>query len=361
MLRKKKVDQSKNDDFFGDGNDDAAFEHEPMPDYEPVKKKTPRSRVLLLLLLLVAVAGGGYFYLLGPLVEPPPTPAVAPAPAPVRRPIPVQPPAANQGVKPAAPNAPAAALSPTPAATPVSPPAKPVATAVPAQPAASKPAPAAAAPAPAPASTAAPATTAPVGKQASPAVAAAPVAVKETPAPAAVKTAPAATPVEKTAPAAVAKVAPAPLAGKYTIEAGAFLVKANRQAAEKIIARLGFKPKITTIQRPVKMVRLRVGGPYTPMAAELKLAEIANLAPNAFSVPTGDQLVVYAGSFFLIDEARLLADKLFVEGIRVEEETARVPMPLEVVTFGSFSSKDAAAKAIKKAKAAGLQPVVIRK
>ncbi len=109
------------------------------------------------------------------------------------------------------------------------------------------------------------------------------------------------------------------------------------------------------------MIRLRVGGPYTPMAAELKLAELAAFTPDAFSVPTGDQLIVYAGSYFLIDEARILADKLYMEGIRVEEEKAQVTMPLEMVTFGSFSSKDAAAKTLAKAKSAGLKPIVIRK
>ncbi len=162
------------------------------------------------------------------------------------------------------------------------------------------------------------------------------------------------------APTAVA-AAPVPAAANYTIDAGAFLLKSNRLAAEKIIRRLGFQPQVKTMKRPVKMVRLRLGGPYTPMEAEAKLKEMAATAPDSFAVSKGDQMMVYAGSYHSLDQARVYADRLFQKGIRVEEEPAEVPMLLHLVTFGSFADKAEASEVLTKAKAAGLETTLLAK
>jgi hypothetical protein len=106
------------------------------------------------------------------------------------------------------------------------------------------------------------------------------------------------------------------------------------------------------------MTRLRLGGPYSPMDAEIKLQEVAAVAPNAFAAPQGGRRFVYAGSFHSLDQARVYADKLYSEGIEVEEENARVVMSLEVVSFDGLANQDEAATVMTKLKATGFEPAL---
>ncbi len=295
------------DGFFSEEVGEGGNEREPLAPEPPGKAKASPSRLLLLLLLLVVASAGGYFFLLSPTEEPPPAPSAA-----VRKAIPM------------------------PVKTPIS--------ADESQATVSVAAPTASAVAPAEVA----------HKEVAPPAVSAPEAAKPV---AAQATSMAEAPQEKAA-AGQNKMPPA-AAGKFEVEVGAFLFKANRQAAEKAVRQLGFEPKTISVSRPVEMIRLRLSGTYSPMDAEAKLQELAAITPDAFAVPQGEQMSLYAGSYYLLDQARVFADQLYGKGIEVEEEKAKVVMPLQVISFGSFADQAAATAAIGKLKKAGFEPVMV--
>lgn len=316
---------------FDEGDEDFSYDPLPTPPIKP-PSGGGRNRTLLLLLLLVVLCGAGvYFYLYGiPGMEPEPTPVPVAVKVPVT-PVP----------KPAAPPAPAVAPAPAPAAAP--------------KPASSAAAPATA-PATAPAVASAPApvsAAAPTGAVAKPAPVPAPV-----PAPAPVATAaPApAAPAAATTPAVQAKAKPQ--AGDYVLNAGAFLVKANLLDAERRVRRLGFEPRRTTVKRPVEMTRLRLGV-YPPAEAEARYRDLAAYYPSAFTLKQGDKVAVYVASHQDLNKARVFADELYLDGIRVVEEQAQVPMNMTLITFGNFPDKAAAEQELKRVRAAGLRDVKV--
>lgn len=262
--------------------------------------KGSRTRLLLLLLLLVVLGGAGYFFYFG-LPEPP---APAPPPVPVKK---------------------------KPIALPAPPPSAPAPEKVPvAAPAAGKEQPGkAAAVAPAPAA-AAPAVSAPTAAKA----------------PAAVKAAPPAAPARK-APVAVAT-------GPYTLQAGAFLLKENLRAAEQKVRLLGYEPRVQTVRRSMPMTRLRVGT-FPAEEGQARVQALAPQAPDAFCLRSGEQVTVYAASYYDLDRARIFADRLYEQGIRVEEEPAQVEVTVSMLSFGAFADRTAASEAAAKAKRAGLE------
>jgi hypothetical protein len=300
--------------------DEEPSDWDDMPSPEPPGEMQPepagtggsgrgsRTRPLLLVLLLVLALAGGYFYYVGQ----PESPAPAPPPSP---------PAKKTVALPAPPPA--------------------------AQPASKEPAPAAAN-APAPAKVAAPVPAAPV------------------PAAAAAKAPPAKTAAAPSAAAAKPQPAPAPAKAEgraavpgepYFLHGGAFVLKGNLQAAEKTVRRLGYEPHLQQVRRATPMTRLRVGY-FLPEQAEQRLREIRTLAPDAFTLRGGDGVFVYAGSFCDIDQARRFADRLYAQGVRVEEEPTEVVLPVSLLSFGSFPDRQSAEKAAEKARRAGLEATV---
>lgn len=290
------------------------------------KKKGSSTRILLLILLLVVAVAGAFFYF-GLSEEPE---VAAPAPVkkqPIAMPVPVAPPVPATETQPVAGTAQPVAV------------AAPVTAKVEAAPAG-------------PAAMQTESATGPVAKKAQPGT----EAVAVTPQPAApVAKVEAPTPTPMAAP--VAKAAAAPV-GKYTVDAGSFLLDANRREAEKVIGALGYPAEAVTVKRPIQMVRLRVGS-YPPADAEAKRAAISSFAPGAFTLPRGEEVVVYAGSYLDLDKARAFADRLFLNGVEVEEEKAEVPMKLVRITFGSFPDQEAARQAAARAQSAGLNAVVV--
>lgn len=151
---------------------------------------------------------------------------------------------------------------------------------------------------------------------------------------------------------------PAPTkAAPYALQGGAFLLKDNLRAAEATVRRLGYEPQVTTLRRTMPMTRLRVGG-FFVKEGEAKLASIKPLAPEAFLIRQDDFVLVYAGTYQDLDRARRAADRLYQQGIRVEEEPTTAEVALSLLTFGSFADRDAAEQAAVKARAAGLEAVV---
>ncbi len=180
-------------------------------------------------------------------------------------------------------------------------------------------------------------------KPAAPAVPA--VAVKSPP--------PAAAVVKKTA--AKKPVA----AGKYSIQAGAFVDHVNRDETLAKISQLGFEGKVIPVKKVMPMTRLLIGV-YAADMAKQKAKELEKTIPTVFYLRRGDQLAVYAGSFYEIDKARVFADGLYKNGVKVEEEKTEVELTLSRLRFGSFPDQATAKQAAKRARAVGLEADVVR-
>jgi len=150
-----------------------------------------------------------------------------------------------------------------------------------------------------------------------------------------------------------------PVAGKYSIQVGAFVEDGNRDEALAKIHQLGYEGTVVPIQRVMPMTRLLVGV-YAPDVAKEKTAELAKIDPGAFYLHQGDQLAVYAGSYYEIGRARDVVAKLQQQGIPVTEEKTDVELTLSRLKFGGFPDKAAAENAAQKAREIGLEAVVIR-
>ena len=272
----------------------------------------------MLLLLLVLAGGAAYMFLLAPVDGPSPPVNVVKAP---RKTI----------------------ATPMPKSAPVTKPAKvavPAATPAPAKPASAQEAPT---PVPAPVTPAAPA----------------PVVAKAESVPA-MKTAPA--PIDIKPKLVKPKATPAPITtGAYTLSAGAFAMQSSVDGVEKKIRKLGYEPEIKKLTRKVEMTRLLVGI-YAPDVAAKKLREVKKITSGAFSLNKGAKTAVYAGSYVVLDKARVFADTtLSKNGIRVTEEPVKIDQKLQRVTFGSFASRADAIKASQQLAGKGLEATPAKK
>jgi SPOR domain len=283
-------------------------------DESPPVKQNSLLRILLLVLLLVVLGGAAFYHFIGVPESAPPVAAVAQK-QPVS--VPAPPAASAPETKQVATSADQPAATMNPAAVPV-----------PAKPEAAKPA-VAISPVKAPPATSS--KTAPV-----PAIA--PTAL----APAASAVAVAATPEH------------------FTLRSGAYLLASSLAEVEKVIRKLGYEPVCTPVQRQVAMTRLKVGT-YPPAEAAAKLASLASAAPDSFVLTHDGRATVYAGSYLILDQARSYADHLYSQGIRVEEEPARVKKTLQRVSFGDFANRKEAEAAAARARAANLEAAVVKR
>jgi len=295
---------------FSDGEQTAQEE----PEYQMTIKKAGGSRIrilLLLLLLVVAGAGAGYYFLMMEEAQAPAAPpakAVAVAPKPAPAPVPVPPPPA----KPAAPEQPA------PAAAPVTPaPTKPVTAAVP--------------PAPKPETQPVPAAAAPPSK---PAVAA---------------------PAAEPAPAAKLIAS----SGPWLIEAGTYVNASELKSVKQKIRTLGYEPQLSTMQKPVRMTRLRIGS-YPESEVKEALAYARGIAPDAFVLRSGGEITLYAGTFTSGQNLRQMAERFSSEGVSVAEEPIEVKRTITLVRFGGFPDQKAAGEIAAKARRVGIVAEIIK-
>lgn len=164
--------------------------------------------------------------------------------------------------------------------------------------------------------------------------------------------------VETPVPASSAVPAPVVISGRYALQAGAYLFASGLKGAQQRIEQFGYEPRMVKAPKMVAMTRLRVGS-YPKDIAQARLEEVRELAPDAFVLREEDQMVVYAGSFYNLDQARALADRLYAQGVRVEEETAHVELPVTMVQFGDFQDKAQADAVAGSARAAGLEVLVV--
>jgi len=148
-------------------------------------------------------------------------------------------------------------------------------------------------------------------------------------------------------------------AGAYSLTAGTYLLDSSVKSVSGKIRAFGYKPVTHPVKRKVSMTRLKVGTFPVP-EAERRKAELKSIAPGVFGITEGDTETVYAGSFLILDKARRYADKLYVQGIKLEEVPVEVEQTLHRVTFGSFATKDAAREAARQAAADGVEAKVIK-
>lgn len=187
----------------------------------------------------------------------------------------------------------------------------------------------------------------------------------KSPSPAPVKTgtekpvAPAKPAPEKTA---VKKPTPAPVAtlgGPYLIQAGAYGETTNRDQAIAKIKALGYEAQVTPLSKTLPMTRLLIGV-YPPATARAKAQELEPMVPKNFTLPRGDALALYAGSYNDTNKAQAAIQALAARGVSVTEERAEVKTTLWRVSFGGFADKTQAEKVADQARAAGLEARVLR-
>jgi outer membrane biosynthesis protein TonB len=322
------------DEFMFDEEDDTGFdsaeepaESEDWDDYEPEKKGGSKRTLYLLLLLLVLLGGAAYVLFLAPDDGPSsPVKVVKVARKPIAKKMP-KPPTSKPATAPvkAAADKPAAAQPVSVAKSPaVEPAPKPVAPVV------AKPAPESKA-------------KTDVAPQSKPEAKVADVVTPKSE-PAQVK------------PKLFESKSPAPSAvsGDYTLSAGAFVLQSSVDGVLKKIRKLGYKANIQNIKREITMTRLLVGV-YPAEIAAKELRRVKRVTSGAFSLNKGGKTAIYAGSYLVLDKARVFADTVLSrKGIRVTEETVKIERNLQRVTFGSFASRADAVKASQEAAGQGL-------
>lgn len=151
-----------------------------------------------------------------------------------------------------------------------------------------------------------------------------------------------------------------PSSGAYTLLAGAYISPEMLKSATSKVKKLGYQPRTLRDAKLVEMTRVRIGA-YAPGEAQSKLAEVKKIAPDAFTLPEGDQVVVYAASHFDPAAHSAFADRLRKAGVAFEEEKAMRKLPLTELFFGEFPDRDAAEKAAEKARKAGLEIIVFKR
>lgn len=145
----------------------------------------------------------------------------------------------------------------------------------------------------------------------------------------------------------------------YVLQIGSYILDSNMKRALEAVKSLGYEPSIVEGQKSVSMIRLRVGA-YPEKIARGKLSEMQQLLPSAFLLHEGDQMALYAGSFYSLDHARVQADRIFQHEIIVYEEAVDVSVPIKSLRFGNFSDIAAAEAVAIKAKELGLESLIVK-
>ena len=152
----------------------------------------------------------------------------------------------------------------------------------------------------------------------------------------------------------------APAASDYVLQVGAFVVDSNLEITLDKVKKLGFDPVVLERRKSTTMTRLRVGAYPEPVARE-KLQELQQLIASAFLLHEEQQMVLYAGSYYNVNRARSMADKLFQHDIRIEEEPVEIQVPMKIVRFGKFHDSAAASVVAGQAKKSGLDVLVVKR
>jgi hypothetical protein len=169
-------------------------------------------------------------------------------------------------------------------------------------------------------------------------------------------------PVETPAPVvkkAAVKAASAASGGPWMVEAGTYLNPSDLKTAKNTVRGLGYEPKVSTMSKLVHMTRLRLGS-YPEGEVKETLAATRRIAPDAFTLRSGNNFTLYAGTYADQQNVREMTERLVNEGMQVEEEPVEVKRTLSLLRFGGFASQAAADKAAIKARRAGIAAEVVK-
>ncbi len=155
-------------------------------------------------------------------------------------------------------------------------------------------------------------------------------------------------------------VAGQPVREGYTLLAGAYVSPVLLKSAISKVRSLGYQPRTLSDAKTVEMTRVRIGV-YAPAEAKAKLAELKKIAPDAFILPEGEQVAVYAASHFDPTAHNAFAERLRQAGVTFDEEKALRKLPMTELFFGEFSDREAAEKAAVKGRKAGLDIIVFKR
>lgn len=152
--------------------------------------------------------------------------------------------------------------------------------------------------------------------------------------------------------APVSHKAAAGAAPLYQVLVGPYLYVSDTNEAAATLAKLGYQGRKTEGSGPVSMVRLLVGS-YPPAEARTQLAALKPQLDDAFLLPDGKQLAVYAGSFSDRKRAERYAKVLAEQGLTVTPVVNKLEMSGKMFIVEE-TGQEQASKIIKKLTAAGL-------
>lgn len=165
---------------------------------------------------------------------------------------------------------------------------------------------------------------------------------------------------QKEAAKAAAPAAPKAMTaqGKYTLQGGVFVSRANLKKMEAKVRKLGFDPQVIDQRKLLPMTRLSVGS-FPVSIAPAKLQQVKKIAPHgAFAMRKGDQMVIYVGSYFYAPSAHKAAKLLASKGLPVEEVPAKAVIPVHILRFGAFPDRASAEAKVAELKKAGVNAIV---
>ena len=154
------------------------------------------------------------------------------------------------------------------------------------------------------------------------------------------------------------KAAPPVLAPVFALSAGGYLNQMTLKKTISQIGKSGYRVESSQVPEPREMLRLLVGL-YGKTEALKKLKQVQKLSEGAFMVAVEGEYAVYAGSFLSIDKARRQADRIYAQGVRVDEVKARVDLPRTTLRFGGFATRAEALRVMNKLQKKGVKKLQI--
>ncbi len=152
---------------------------------------------------------------------------------------------------------------------------------------------------------------------------------------------------------------PEAVAVAYMLDAGSYLLEANRKALVAKIRQLGYEPIVTPLDATLNMTRVRLGT-FSREEVQEALSLARSIEPSSYSTPAGDGYVIYAGTFLKRDNVDKLSQRFAKEGIKVHAEPVQVVRTLSRIRFGQFATREDALAKASELDAAGVQAQVVR-
>lgn len=133
--------------------------------------------------------------------------------------------------------------------------------------------------------------------------------------------------------------------GAFTLLIGEFALDRDFKACLTKLKKLGITPiQGKNIEKVEIMHRLFLADFDTHHAAEMELQKLRKVTSSAFILEQNRRYALYAGSFLYQRGAALEQKRLAGKGIKLSLQTAKVKLPINRVTTGSFTSSAAAHK-----------------